>query len=90
MPWFGCRWMGGFVEILKYSNPSLAVEEDESEPAPVSVLQAEVVETLALYMSKYEEEFQPYLGSCLGHAWALLTRCATMRMMPRSTRTTIV
>ena len=67
------EWMTGFVEILKYSNPALAVDDEETEPTPVSIVQAEVVETLALFMSKYEEEFQPFLGTCLGHVWALLT-----------------
>jgi hypothetical protein len=32
--------MSGFVQILKYSNPALAVDEDETEPAPTSVAQA--------------------------------------------------
>ena len=45
------EWMTGFVEILKYSNPALAVDDEETEPTPVSIVQAEVVETLALFMS---------------------------------------
>lgn len=32
-----------------------------------------MVETLALFMSKYEEEFSPFLGVCLDHVWSLLT-----------------
>eukprot|EP00962_Isochrysis_galbana_P032640 scaffold10766_cov51-Isochrysis_galbana.AAC.1 len=32
--------MSGFVDVLKYSNPALAVDEDETEPAPTSVAQA--------------------------------------------------
>jgi len=64
--------MEGFVELLKYSNPALAADDDDTEPSLISVMQAEVVDNLALYMSKYEEEFQPYLSTCLGHAWELL------------------
>ena len=36
------------------------------------MMQAEVVENFALFMSKYEEEFQPYLAACLGEVWNLL------------------
>ncbi len=38
----------------------------------MSLLHAEVVENLALLMSKEEEAFQPFLSACLGEVWNLL------------------
>jgi len=66
------EWMACFVEALKYTNPHLVVDDEQSAPGPMSVLQAEVVECLELYMSKYEEEFQPFIESCLSQVWGLL------------------
>ena len=83
--------------VLQYRNTFMAMDDDDSEPGPISVLrahhaaactpqrpavhrpppshqrprprspnppplsraQSEVVDGLALYMSKYEEEFEP-------------------------------
>ena len=33
------EWMGTFTAVLKYSNPSLAADDDDSEPSPISLLQ---------------------------------------------------
>ncbi len=66
------EWMEGFVKCLEYVNPALAAGEEDSHPSHISVLQAGVVDNLALFMSKYEEEFEPYLGTLLGHVWDLL------------------
>ena len=66
------EWMAHFTALLKYSNSSLDADEDDTEPSPVSCLQAEVVDCLALLMSKEEEAFQPYLSNALGDVWTLL------------------
>ena len=66
------EWMGSFTAILKYQNPALAADEDDTEPSPVSTLQAEAVDCLALLMSKEEEAFQPFLSAALSDVWTLL------------------
>ena len=65
-------WMEGFVVLLKYQNPALAADDDDTEPSAVSLMQAEVVEGLSLLMSKEEEAFAPYLSGCLGEVWNVL------------------
>ena len=65
-------WMEGFVVLLKYQNPALNAEDDETEPSAISVLQAEVVDDLSLLMSKEEEAFAPFLPGCLGEVWNVL------------------
>jgi hypothetical protein len=52
-------WMTHFTALLKYSNASLAADDDDTEPSPVSCLQAEVVDCLALLMSKVERHAPP-------------------------------
>lgn len=66
------EWMGIFTALLKYSNPVLDADEDDTEPSPVSCLQAEVVDCLALLMSKEEEALEPHLSGALGDVWTLL------------------
>ena len=51
--------MSALVELLKYANPLLNADDDDVEPGPISVMHAEVVDNFALFMSKYEEEFEP-------------------------------
>ena len=48
-------WMAHFTALLKYANPQLDADEDDSEPSVLSCLQAEVVDCFALLMSKEEE-----------------------------------
>jgi len=66
------EWMAVFTALLKYSNPQLDADEDDTEPSPISLLQAEAVDCLALLMSKEEEAFEPFLGAALGDVWTLL------------------
>ena len=66
------EWMEGFVKCLKYANPGITADTEESEPDSISVLQAAVVDDLSLFMSKYEEELEPYLGTQLSLVWELL------------------
>ena len=68
----GARTFSRLLTPSQYSNAALAVDDDEAEPGVISVMQAEVVAELSLYMSKYEEEFQPFLAPTLGHVWELL------------------
>ena len=66
------EWLTTFTTLLKYANASLDCDDDDTEPSPISRLQAEVVDSLALLMSKEDEAFQPYLSDCLSTVWTLL------------------
>ena len=48
---------GIFTALLRYSNAEIAAEidDEDTEPSPVSCLQAELVDCLALLMGKEEE-----------------------------------
>ena len=61
-----------FTALLKYANPQLDADDDDSEPSTLSCLQAEVVDCFALLMSKEEEAFQPHLSAALSDVWTLL------------------
>ena len=65
---------GIFTALLRYSNAEIAAEidDEDTEPSPVSCLQAELVDCLALLMGKEEEAFQPYLSEALSNVWTLL------------------
>jgi exportin-2 (importin alpha re-exporter) len=65
--------MSVFTTLLNFKCPALEVkDEEETEPGPISVVQSEVVECLALLMAKEEEAFQPHLESALSTVWGLL------------------
>ena len=34
------EWMEGFLVVLQYRNTFMAMDDDDSEPGPISVLQA--------------------------------------------------
>ena len=68
------EWMGIFTTLLRYSNAEItgAMDDEDTEPSPISCLQAELVDCLALLMSKEEEAFQPFLSEALSTVWTLL------------------
>jgi exportin-2 (importin alpha re-exporter) len=65
-------WMEEFAYFLRYSNPLLLDSSEESEPGPIEKLQAALVENLNLYATKYEEEFQNFLGGFTQQIWQRL------------------
>mmetsp|Transcript_16972 Transcript_16972/g.45736 ORF Transcript_16972/g.45736 Transcript_16972/m.45736 type:complete len:985 (-) Transcript_16972:289-3243(-) len=65
------EWMACFQALLQYQHPALAGDADDP-PGPVELLHAAIVETLALYISKYEEEFQPFLPAFVQLVWQRL------------------
>lgn len=66
------EWMAVLTTLIKYSNPALDCDEDDTDPSPISCLQAEVVDCFALLMSKEEEALQPFLSASLSDVWTLL------------------
>lgn len=65
------EWMEAFHSVFSYRNAALAGPA-EDPPGPLENAWAAIVETLALYISKYEEEFQPYLATFVTVVWQLV------------------
>lgn len=66
------EWMEEFMKFLTYKNVHLVDTNEDSEPGPIEKLQAAILENLTLYATKYEEEFNPYLGMFTQAIWQLL------------------
>lgn len=65
-------FMMEFSKYLKYKNPLLEDEQEETEPSLVDKLQTAVVENLFLYGDKDEEPFIPFLPDFVSTVWNLL------------------
>lgn len=65
-------WMEQFMKFLTYKNPHFVDDNEDLEPGPIEKLQAAILENLTLYATKYEEEFNPYLGTFTQAIWQLL------------------
>ena len=66
------EWMEQFMKFLTYKNRHLVNDNEDLEPGPIENLQVAILENLTLYASKYEEEFNPYLGIFTQAIWQLL------------------
>lgn len=66
------QWMTEFAKYFDYTHPLLINQREESEPGPIDKLQTAIVENLNIYASKYEEEFDPFLGQFTQLIWKLL------------------
>ena len=66
------EWMEEFMKMLTYTNTVLVDNNEDLEPGPIEKLQAAILENLTLYATKYEEEFNPYLGMFTQAIWQLL------------------
>ena len=67
------QWMSQFQKFLTYTNPLLVDADEEDEAGPIETLQAAIIDNLALYADKYEEEFQPFLPEMTQNIWSILT-----------------
>lgn len=65
-------WMPEFAKYLSYSNSELEDETEANEPGPVEKLKASIIESLVLYVTKYEEMFADYLPKYTEMIWHLL------------------
>jgi exportin-2 (importin alpha re-exporter) len=64
--------MAIMAKFLTYNNTLLVDDEEETEPSPVDVLQAAIVDILNHYADKDEECFLPFLPDFTKMVWALL------------------
>lgn len=68
------QWIEPFLKLLEYQNATLEAAADDLEASPLDRLQAQVLDNLNLYQSKYEEEFRPYLERCVAASFVLLVQ----------------
>eukprot|EP00039_Didymoeca_costata_P022455 m.4556 g.4556 ORF g.4556 m.4556 type:complete len:965 (-) comp3015_c0_seq1:58-2952(-) len=65
-------WFTGFSFLLSYpAVPGLA-STDEDKPGIIEELKTQIVENVEIYATKYDEEFQPYVGDFVSTVWTLL------------------
>lgn len=65
------EWMEQFLKFLTFKHTALGAR-DEGEPGPIEKLRAAIVDNITLYVTKYEEEFAPYLPGFTQCIWQLL------------------
>lgn len=46
--------------------------QDEDKPGIIEELKTQIVENVEIYATKYDEEFQPYVGDFVSTVWTLL------------------
>ena len=67
------EWMGFHIKFLTFSSAAIDAKAIEFESTQVEKLQSALIENVALYAEKYEEEFQPFMEKFTSGIWALLT-----------------
>lgn len=67
------QYMTVFQQLLAFEHPALAASADDEE-GPLETTKARVLETLAFFLQKYDEDFQPYLQDFTQQIWGLLTK----------------
>lgn len=62
-------WLSGFLDLL--SLPILK-SSNTDEPGPIETLKTLACDNLSLYADKYQEPFEPFVGSSVKSVWSLL------------------
>ena len=74
------EWMKFHSDFLGFTCPAIDRNAIDEEASAVERLQSALIENVALYAEKYEEEFQPHMQTFTNGIWGLLT---TLRPIPR-------
>mmetsp|Transcript_18430 Transcript_18430/g.59977 ORF Transcript_18430/g.59977 Transcript_18430/m.59977 type:complete len:964 (-) Transcript_18430:689-3580(-) len=64
-------WFGGFLKYLSYENPAL-VESDREKESIVDELKGSICENLNTFVSKYDDEFQPFIEAFVNSVWQVI------------------
>ena len=73
------EWMGNFHTYLALAEARLQSPPEEPEEGPLEALQAAVLECVALYADKYDEEFEPFFATFVQDTWSLLSTASVSR-----------
>lgn len=60
-------------KYLNYQNPLLEDENEDDEASVLSKVKASIAELIQLYISRYQEEFDPMVDNFIQTTWNLLT-----------------
>mmetsp|Transcript_18950 Transcript_18950/g.32689 ORF Transcript_18950/g.32689 Transcript_18950/m.32689 type:complete len:984 (+) Transcript_18950:46-2997(+) len=74
------EWFSEFGWLLQWQPTNTALSEhadSDVKPGPLPRAQALVCDATRLFIEKYEEEFEPFLGPFVDTTWQLLTRCSS-------------
>mmetsp|Transcript_22762 Transcript_22762/g.44700 ORF Transcript_22762/g.44700 Transcript_22762/m.44700 type:complete len:978 (-) Transcript_22762:250-3183(-) len=71
------EWMTEFHKLLVYEN-NILESDDEDQPGKIELVQEAIIKNLSLYLSKYEEEFQPHIKDFAITTWNLLNKTPTL------------
>ena len=66
-------WFGHFHTLLGAASLPALAADDESAPGLMEELKTQICENVKLYTTKYDEEFNPYVGKFVEAIWSLLT-----------------
>lgn len=72
-------WMAHFHRYLSLNDARIKSGDDEGEEGPLEALQAAVLDCVALYADKYDEEFEPFFATFVQDTWSLLSTASVSR-----------
>jgi len=72
-------WMGHFHRYLALNDARVKPGDDDVEEGPLEALQAAILDCVALYADKYDEEFEPFFATFVQDAWSLLSSASASR-----------
>eukprot|EP01104_Vermistella_antarctica_P013384 TRINITY_DN4032_c1_g2_i1.p1 TRINITY_DN4032_c1_g2~~TRINITY_DN4032_c1_g2_i1.p1 ORF type:complete len:1002 (+),score=275.78 TRINITY_DN4032_c1_g2_i1:117-3008(+) len=69
------EWMAVFHKFLSFQTAhDCLLSTDDDVPGLLHRVQSSIFENVDLYLQKYEEEFQPFLGQFVQDTWTLLVQ----------------
>merc|ERR1719419_486210 len=66
-------WMEGFYQLLVAPNIAALESDSDDQAGPQEILKAQICENVAMYATKYGEEFEGHLAQFVQAIWTLLT-----------------
>lgn len=67
------EWMAWYHKYLNVRNPVVSAVAADDEEGALEQLQSGILECVALYAEKYDEEFEAYFSTFVQDVWALMS-----------------
>ena len=77
------EWMTMFRHFLTYKNAILEDKDEEEHTGPIEALQAAILENIAVYAEKYDDEFREFFPAVVGAVWNLLVGWGPAGTLPK-------
>jgi exportin-2 (importin alpha re-exporter) len=72
-------WMAHFHRYLALDDARVKSGDADVDEGPLEALQAAILDCVALYADKYDEEFEPFLATFVQDAWSLRSTASASR-----------